>query len=253
LESCDIVSFTNDSGSSYFGSLKFLDFQAEFDCTFPNPIPLFITPAPSELSIPLSIDSTSALTAIPTFIDQCKFQVFLLIYHSDYVSTANCDDAASRHATVQTLKKFSMSFRNPTSGHWTNLPPDELFDVYSNLTPLLPPNVSLWGLNLVSQYYNALSLDLQEVLSVGPIYITPNLASLTDHAAQLDALRTLQWAAVRHCNIQKAQEKLVARTVNRKLKHLPSFLLPRPLHSPSLPPSIFLKLPDLDLTSSFAS
>jgi hypothetical protein len=115
------------------------------------------------------------------------------IYHSNYVDTANRDDAASSlRATVQTLKKFAMSFRNPTSGRWTNLTSDELFDLYSNLTPLLPPNVSLWGLNLVSQYYNALSLELQEVSSVDPMYITPNLASLTDRAAQLDALRTLQ-------------------------------------------------------------
>ena len=54
--------------------------------------------------------------------------------------------------------------------------------------------------------------------------LTLNLASLTDHASQLDALRTLRWAAVRHYNVQKAHEKLVARTVNRKLKHLPSAL-----------------------------
>ena len=217
-----VLASTNDPSSSYFGSLEFLDFQVEFDRTFPNPTPLFIAPAPSDLSVPLSIDSTSAPTVIHNFIDQCKFQVFLPIYRSDYVSTANRDDAASLHATVQTLKELSMSFRNPTSGHWTNLTPDELFYEYSNLTPLLPPNVSLWGLNLVGQYHDALSLELQEVLSVDPMYITPNLASLTDHAMQLDALCTLRWAAVRHYNIQKAHEKLVDRTVNRKLKHLPS-------------------------------
>ena len=122
-----VLASTNDPSSSYFGSLEFLDFQAEFDRTFPNPTPLFITPAPSDLSVPLSIDSTSAPTVIHNFIDQCKFQVFLPIYRSDYVSTANRDDAASLHATVQTLKKLSMSFHNPTSGHWINLTPDELF------------------------------------------------------------------------------------------------------------------------------
>ena len=126
-----VLASTNDSGSSYFGSLEFLDFQAEFDHTFPNPIPLFITPAPSDLSVPLSIDSTSSSTVIHNFIDQCKFQVFLPIYCSNYVGTANRDDAASLHATIRTFKKFSMSFRNPTSGHWTNLTPDELFDEYT--------------------------------------------------------------------------------------------------------------------------
>ena len=55
-----VLASTNDSGSSYFGSLKFLDFPAEFDRTFPNPISLFVTLSPSELSVSLSIDSTSA-------------------------------------------------------------------------------------------------------------------------------------------------------------------------------------------------
>ena len=60
---------------------------------------------------------------------------------SDYVGTANRDDVASLHATVQSLKKYSMSSRNPTSGQWTNLTPDELFAEYANLTPLLPPDL----------------------------------------------------------------------------------------------------------------
>jgi hypothetical protein len=232
-----VLTSTNDLRSSYFGSLEFLDFQVEFDSTFPNPTPLFITPAPSNFSVPLSIDSTSAPTVIHNFlIDQCKFQVFLPIYRSDYVGTANHDDAASLHATVQTLKKLSTSFRNPTSGHWTNLTPDKLYYEYSNLPPLLLPNVSFWGLNLVSQYHDALSVELQEVLSVGPLYITPNLASLADRASQLDALCTLRWAAARHYNIQKAHEKIVARTVNRKLKHLPSALTAQFSGVPSIDP-----------------
>ena len=82
-----VFASTNNSGSSYFGSLtKFLNFQAEFYRTFPNPIPLFITPAPSELFVPLSIDSTSASTVIHAFINQCKFQVFLPIYTAPIVS-----------------------------------------------------------------------------------------------------------------------------------------------------------------------
>ena len=165
-ERCTILSYCASRNLYFY--LKFLDFQAEFDCTFPNPpIPLFVTPSLSKLSISLSVDSTSASTVIHTFIDQCKFQVFLLpIYRSNYVGTANHNDATSLHTTVQTLKKFSLPFRNPTSDHWINLTPDELFDEYANLTPLLPPNVSLWGLNLVSQYHDALSPELQEVLSV---------------------------------------------------------------------------------------
>jgi hypothetical protein len=57
-----VFASTSDLSSSYFGSLEFLDFQVEFDRTFPNPTPLFITPAPSNLSVPLSIDSSIILS-----------------------------------------------------------------------------------------------------------------------------------------------------------------------------------------------
>ena len=77
------------------------------------------------------------------------------------------------------------------------------------------------------------------------MYSTPNLVSLTDRANQLNALcTTLRWAAVRHYNVQKAHEKLVARTVNRKLKHLPSALT-APF---SVVPSIDPPAPSIDNT-----
>jgi hypothetical protein len=82
-----VLASINDSSSSYFGSLAFLDSQSEFDCTFPNPIPLIVTPSVSNRSVPLSIDSASVSTVIHAFIDQCKFQMFLPIFRSDYVGT----------------------------------------------------------------------------------------------------------------------------------------------------------------------
>jgi hypothetical protein len=119
-----VLASNPDSSSSHFGSLEFLDSQCEFDRTFPNPIPLNVTPSASNRSVPLSTDSASVSTVIHAFIDQCKFQVFLPIFCSDYIGTANPDDTASLHATVQSLKKYSMSFHNPTSVQWTNLTPD---------------------------------------------------------------------------------------------------------------------------------
>ena len=71
-----VLASSNDYSSSYFGSLAFLDSQSEFDRTFPNPIPLIVTPSASNGSVPLSIDSAS----VSTFIDQCKFQMFLPIF-----------------------------------------------------------------------------------------------------------------------------------------------------------------------------
>ena len=131
-----------------------------------------------------------------------------------------------------------MSFCNPTSGQWTNLTPDELFAEHANLTPLLPPDVYLWGLNLVTQFHDALSSDLQELLMADHTYTAPNLASLTDRSKQLDALCLLRHAAVRHYSLQKTHEKLIARTVHRKLKHIPSALTAPFSAAPSIAPSI---------------
>jgi hypothetical protein len=77
-------------------------------------------------------------------IEQCKFRVFLPTFCSDYVGTANHNDAALLHATIQALKKLLMSSRNPSNGHWLNLTPNKLYAEYSALTPLLPAQVSLW-------------------------------------------------------------------------------------------------------------
>jgi hypothetical protein len=59
------------SGSSYLGSLNFLDSQSAFDLTFPNPVPLLITTSPTtgvsidSHSIGTSIDSLSIGTSSP--------------------------------------------------------------------------------------------------------------------------------------------------------------------------------------------
>jgi hypothetical protein len=131
-----------------------------------------------------------------------------------------------------------MSFRDPTSGQWTNLTPDELFAEYANLTPLLPTNVSLWGLNLVTQFHDVLSSDLQELLMADHTYTTPNLASLTDPSKQLDAFHLLRHAALHHYFLQKTHEKLIACTVHRKLKHIPSALTAPFSVAPSIAPSV---------------
>jgi hypothetical protein len=111
------------SGASYFGSLDFLDSQSAFDLLFPYPVPLLVTPSSSSVSI----DSTSLLVDLNSFLDRCKFRLFVPIFRYDYVGSSDRNDAASLHATIQALKKLSMSSRNTASGHWVNLTPDELY------------------------------------------------------------------------------------------------------------------------------
>jgi hypothetical protein len=251
-----VLASTSTSGSSYFGSLDFLDVQSAFDTTFPRPIPLLVTVLPSSVSI----DSTSLLSELNKFIDDCKFHLFVPIFRSDYVGSSDRNDLASLHATIQALKKPSMSFRNPVSGHWTNLSPDELFAAYADLTPLLPNNVSLWGLNLVTQFFDALSLDLQEAIQIDPSYSPPDLSTLLTRASQLAALRLLRVTAVRHYTLLRSQERLIAKTVHRKLKTAPATALAAPLSvtSPSatMPVSSISSAPPDDvsaLTRTFMS
>jgi hypothetical protein len=228
-----VLASSTASRSSYFGSLDFLDCQATFDSTFPKPVPLLVTIS----SNGVSLDSLSLSVSLNKFIDHCKFHLFVPIFRSDYVGTFIRDDAASLHATLQALKKPAMSYRHSTSGHWINLTPDELFAAYTDLTPLLPTQISLWGLNLVTQFFDALSSDLQESIHTDPLYSSPDLSTLTSRSTQLDALRSLRVAAVRNHTILRNQEKLIAKTVLRKLKHGHTTALAAPLSvAPAAPP-----------------
>ncbi len=155
-----------------------------------------------------------------------------------------------------------MLYRHHSSGHWINLTPNELFAEYAELTPLLPSNVSLWGLNLVTQFLDALSFDLQEALQTDPLYSALDLSTLTSRSSQLGALRSLRVAAVRQFTVLRAQERLIAKTINRKLnKHSSgttalaapiSASVTRPIPS-SLIPSVGLSDDVSALTRSFMS
>jgi hypothetical protein len=88
-------------------------------------------------------------------------------WHTHHVgSTYNCNNTTFiLHATVQALQKFSMSYCQYVSNHWIfNFTPNELCAKYSALAPLLPTQVFLWGLSLVTQFVDALSQDLQDLL-----------------------------------------------------------------------------------------
>jgi hypothetical protein len=89
-----------------------------------------------------------------------------------------------------------MSYRNPISGHWVNLTPGNLFAEYSALTPLLTDNVQLWGLNLVTQFHDGLSPNLQDMILADTTYLPPNLSVLTTRSAQLSAICMLRAIAV---------------------------------------------------------
>jgi hypothetical protein len=128
------------------------------------------------------------------------------------------------HATFQVIKKLAMTTRYPANDQWINVFPGELCSACSELTPLLPHKVSLWGLNLVAQFHDAISFDLQELILSCTSYSAANLFTFITCSSQLAALCSIQVAAAHHFVLFLAQEKLIAKTVNPKMKQLPSAL-----------------------------
>jgi hypothetical protein len=168
--------FSTSGSHSYYGTLDFLYTQSCFNSTFPHATPLLVSSATLGTSV---VDSVAVDTTINAFVHQCKFQLFIPIFRTDYAGTADRNDAASLHATVQAINKLAISYRNPVSGHWVNLTPGDLFAKYSALTPLLSDNVQLWGLNLVTQFHDGLTPDLQDMILADTTYLPPNLSLLT--------------------------------------------------------------------------
>jgi hypothetical protein len=113
-----VLATTRTSRSSYFGPLDFLDSQVAFDAVFPHPVPLLVTSSTSGMSV----NSSVLLLEFLSFVDRCKFHLFVPIFR---VGTANRDDAASLHATIQALKRPAMSYPHAITGHWINLTPDK--------------------------------------------------------------------------------------------------------------------------------
>jgi hypothetical protein len=115
-------------------------------------------------------------------------------------------------------------------------------------TPLLPNKVSLWGLKLVTQFIDALSPGLQEVLQTNPACSPPNLSTLTCGLSQLPALCALCIAAVCQFSLIRAQERLISKTVlcqmNRQSPSTAAVAAPFYPAAASCPASFTLTCPD---------
>jgi hypothetical protein len=120
------------------------------------------------------------------------------------------------------LKKLAMSYRNPVTGAWTrNLTPDEIVASYSSLIPLLLAPVHLWGFNLVNQYHDSLSANIQDLIITDVTYTAPSLSTLTTHAPQLAALHALRVCAICHHTNICTEERIMNQTISRHLNSKP--------------------------------
>ena len=141
--------------------------------------------------------------------------------------------------------------------------PDKVFSAYYNLIPLLPNKVSVWVLNLVTQFFDSLSPDCQNALHINSIYSSPGVLTIVTRSLPLKSLRHLCVADFRQHTLSSNQLNIIVKTVNYKLKYGSSTALaalvsvyPPPIPHPFSPVApFFVASPDnvSDLTRLFMS
>ena len=76
-----------------------------------------------------------------------------------------------------------------------SLTPDTLYQRFIELSSLIPPNTTSWSSSLVTLFYNALSVELQEAIRLDG-YTLPNNSTLATLFSQTSTLKVLQEKAV---------------------------------------------------------
>ena len=93
------------------------------------------------------------------------------------------------------LSLSSLKLESRANRKTTYLTPDSLFQRFIEFTPLLSPNATSWSFSLVTLFYNALGVELQESIRLDG-YVLPNNSTLPTLFDQTSALQVLREIAV---------------------------------------------------------
>ena len=85
------------------------------------------------------------------------------------------------HDIYFTLSEFKLLYK--FHGKLVTLTADILYQQFIEFSPLLPPNAITWSFSLVTLFYNALSVELQEAIRLAE-YILPNNTTLSTISSQ---------------------------------------------------------------------
>jgi hypothetical protein len=212
---CRHLTTAQDSSSpTYCGALDFLDSQSKFDAVFPpndrKPIS----------SLRRSNDPTSLLDpenpathAMNLFTAECRLIIFSNVIRLDYIGRHDFSSAAHLHMTVKKIRSLTLDYN--TNGRTIRGNPDGLFNRYIALTPLLPAShVNIWGINLFSQFWDALGDDLTRRISCSPRYLAIHqdafdLTMMVTKSSQMDALREIRTLASEcHATLQDDRQSM---------------------------------------------
>ena len=94
------------------------------------------------------------------------------------------------------------------NGETISLTPDTLYQRFIELLPLLPFNATSWSFSLVTLFYNALNVELQEIIRLDG-YVLPNNSNLTTLFSQTSALKILREKSIVTFKLLSEEEKRV--------------------------------------------
>jgi hypothetical protein len=196
---------THAAITTFSGSFNFTDDQEAFDKLFPFMASI----------LPTDVTSDPAFAATwSSFIDHCCNRTLLYLLRLDYVGTLDVECAMSTLHITNSIRALRTHSYDKAKKQYTTLTPDELYESYVELVPLLPSVVASWGLTLAHQYHSALSDDLKQRLARAKEYTLPDPAELSTKVCQLAALRTLR----RFASLAQRELTDETRTTNRLIQ-----------------------------------
>ena len=111
------------------------------------------------------------------------------------------------------LALSSLKLESRVNGKTITFTPDSLYQRFIEFTPLLSPNATSWLFSLVTLFYNALSVELQESIRLDG-YILPNNSTLSTLFDQTSALQMLREIAVVTHQSLAIEKKQILRLIN---------------------------------------
>ena len=129
-------------------------------------------------------------------LDLCSLShlhIFCDIVQLQYVGTATYNSNQMMSDILLSLSNLKLAFR--FKGNLITLTPDDLYRRYIQYFSLLPSDAMTWSLSLVTLFYHAVPLDLQDAI-VKDSYQLPNISFLTTKPLQTTALQDLREHAV---------------------------------------------------------
>ena len=132
-------------------------------------------------------------TKLNKYCNLCQLHLFCSIIELQFVGTKTYDTHRMMHDIYLALSGLKLNFvRNKKI---VSITPDTLYQRFIEFSPLLPPNATAWSFSLVTVFYNALSIELQEAIRIDG-YTLPNNSTLSTLSSQTSALQVLREKAV---------------------------------------------------------